>query len=100
MTDEKFTTYLTRVNDLKELQSKNSKYNDVSVEILSFVWPLQPETKIAEKWHNGGPDKEFHKVEFPYSDIDNINRKLYDKIRYRQSKDDISFTNPPRGDNA
>lgn len=86
MSDEKFSTYLTRVNELKGLLSENSKYNDVSIELLSFVWPMQPGTIIAEKWHNGEPDKEFHKVEFPYSEIDNINRKLYDKIRYQQSK--------------
>ena len=76
MTDlEKLQTYVER---LAELQKLNSVYRDITITI-------PPETMITEKWHNGSADK-FHSVEFPFRHIEDINRRLYEKIRYRQSK--------------
>ena len=75
MTDlEKLTTY---VNRLKVLAENNTVYHNVTIEI-------PPETMITEKWHNGSEER-FHTTEFPFRDIESINKKLYDKIRYAET---------------
>ena len=78
MTDflEKLTTY---VNRLKKLAETNQIYKNVTIEV-------SPDTVIKETWHNG-KDEVFHCTEFPVKDIDMINKKLYDKIRYQEGKD-------------
>ena len=74
--------YFIQINEYKLLLDGNSKYNDVSIEILCFEWPLQPDTRIVEKWHNGKPDQEFRSIEFKYSEMAPVTRKIYDKTRY------------------
>lgn len=76
MTDlERLTVYVER---LKTLADTNSVYNNVTIKI-------PPETIITEMWHNGREER-FHSTEFPFSDIEAINKKLYDKIRYQEAK--------------
>ena len=76
MTDlEKLTTYVERLNKLAE---SNSVYHNVTIKI-------PPETMITEMWHNGKEER-FHSVEFPFRDIESINKKLYDKIRYAETR--------------
>ena len=84
--ESKLIVYLTKLSELKELQSENSMYKDVSVEIRSLVYPLAPQTKIAETWHNGSPEEHFSRREFCFGRIDDINKKLYQKIWYQKSK--------------
>jgi len=76
MTDlEKLTKY---VEQLVELRDLNTRYKDVTI-------TLPANTVITEKWHNGNSDR-FHEVQFPFSEIEDINKRLYDKIRYGKIK--------------
>jgi len=84
--ESKLIVYLTRLSELKELQNENSLFSDVSIEIRSVVYPFVPETKIMETWHNGKPEEHFSRTEFPFGRIDDINKRLYQKIWYQKSK--------------
>ena len=87
MADEsKLIVYLTRLNELKALQGEESTFKDVSVEIRSVVYPFLPQTMITETWHNGNVEERHTKMEFPFGRMDDINKKLYQKIWYQKSK--------------
>ena len=93
--ESKLIVYLTRLSELKELQDESSLFRDVSIEISNMVYPFVPETKIIEIWHNGKPEEHFSKTEFPFGRIDDINKKLYQKIWYRRSKKEKEETPSP-----
>ena len=55
----------------------------ISVKISDSDADLTKKTKIVETWHNT-IDERFHKTEFTVGDLKNVNRTLYDKIRYQE----------------
>jgi len=83
MTDiDKLNGYLNSLKEweeiLKKLNGKNKFYNTVSVRFGEG-------TTIIEKQYN--PESEqFHEIEFLFSDIDNMRKKIEDKIRYQKAK--------------
>ena len=73
---EKLTKYREL---LAELEGLNSIYPSVRVKI-------PPETVITEHWSNG-LDGRFTEFEFELKDIDRVNKKLTDRIRYQNGKE-------------
>ena len=65
---------------LNELEGTDPIYPNIRVDI-------QPGTIITERWHNGKMDR-FHEYTFKIEDIPQVNRRLYDKIRYQKQRDD------------
>ena len=57
----------------------------ISVKISQKDEKLRKNTKIVETWYNG-KDERFWSVEFKVKDLKNVNRMLYDKIRYQELK--------------
>ena len=79
---EQLNIYRERIKRLQELMNMR-----ISVEISDSDENLSERTKIIETWHNS-IDERFHRVEFTVNDLKNVNRKLYDKIRYKEGKDE------------
>lgn len=78
---EKLVKYIELVT---ELQETNPTYRNVVIEIPEVrILPL--DTPIKETWSNGHTGR-FHSIEFTANDLDHINRKLYQKIRYFKTK--------------
>ena len=75
---ERLNIYRDRIKQLEELTGTK-----ISVEISNEDAKLQEKTKIIETWHNT-IDERFHKIEFTVKDLENVNRQLYDKIRYQE----------------
>ena len=59
----------------------------ISVKISDEDAELKKKTKIVETWHNT-IDERFHRIEFTVDDLKNVNRTLYDKIRYQEKLKD------------
>ena len=70
--------YRERIKRLEELTGIR-----ISVKISDEDADLKKKTKIVETWHNT-IDERFHRIEFTVDDLKNVNRKLYDKIRYQE----------------
>ena len=83
---ERLNIYRNRIKRLEELTGIR-----ISVEISNEDAKLQEKTKIIETWHNT-IDERFHKIEFTVKDLENVNRQLYDKIRYQEKLKD----SPPK----
>jgi len=64
---------------LNELEGASDILPNITVEIPS-------DTVIKEIHHNGDGTR-FMKYQFPLADIEKINRRLYDKVRYKKQKD-------------
>lgn len=77
---ERLNTYRERIKHLEKLMDAK-----ISVEISDADEDITESTKIIEIWQNT-IDERFHKIEFTVEDLKNINRVLYDKIRYQESK--------------
>ena len=77
---ERLNIYRERIKRLETLTGAR-----ISVEISDEDENLQEKTKIIETWHNS-KDERFHRIEFTVKDLKNVNRTLYDKIRYQESK--------------
>ena len=77
---EQLNIYRERIKRLEELTGIR-----ISVKISKNDENLTEYTKIVETWHNS-KDERFHKIEFKVKDLKNVNRKLYDKIRYQEFK--------------
>ena len=77
---EQLNIYRERIKRLEELTGIR-----ISVKISDQNKKLRKKTKIVETWHNS-KDERFHKIEFKVKDLKNVNRKLYDKIRYQENK--------------
>ena len=75
---DQLNIYRERIKRLEELTGIR-----ISVEISDEDAKLQEKTKMVETWHNT-IDERFHKIEFTVKDLKNVNRKLYDKIRYQE----------------
>ena len=57
----------------------------IGVKISQKDEKIRKNTKIVETWYNG-KDERFHRIEFKVNDLKNVNRMLYDKIRYQELK--------------
>ena len=79
---ERLNIYRDRIKRLEELTGIR-----ISVEISDEDAELRSITKIIETWHNT-IDERFHKIEFTVKDLENVNRQLYDKIRYQEKLKD------------
>ena len=77
---EKLNIYRDRIKRLEQLIGMR-----ISVKISHQDDKLRKRTKIVETWHNT-IDERFHKIEFTVGDLKNVNRMLYDKIRYQELK--------------
>ena len=77
---ERLNIYRERIKRLEALTGIR-----ISVKISHQDDKLRKRTKIVETWHNT-IDERFHKIEFTVGDLKNINRMLYDKIRYQENK--------------
>jgi len=77
---ERLNIYRERIKQLEALMNVR-----ISVEISEKDEDLTEKTKIVETWQNS-IDERFHRIEFTVNDLKNINRVLYDKIRYQEQK--------------
>ena len=77
---DQLNIYRERIKRLETLTGTR-----ISVKISDQDADLKKKTKIIETWHNT-MDERFHKTEFTVSDLKNVNRMLYDKIRYQENK--------------
>jgi len=77
---ERLNIYRDRIKRLEELTGTK-----ISVKISQKDEKLRKNTKIVETWYNG-KDERFHRIEFKVKDLKNVNRMLYDKIRYQELK--------------
>ena len=77
---EQLRIYRERIKRLEELTGTK-----ISVKISQEDDNLRKNTKIVETWYNG-KDERFHRIEFKIKDLKNVNRMLYDKIRYQELK--------------
>ena len=75
---DQLNIYRERIKRLEELTGIR-----ISVKISDQDKNLRKKTKIIETWHNS-KDERFHEIEFKVKDLKNVNRKLYDKIRYQE----------------
>ena len=75
---DQLNIYRDRIKRLEELTGIR-----ISVKISDEDADLKKKTKIVETWHNT-IDERFHRIEFTVDDLKNINRTLYDKIRYQE----------------
>jgi len=77
---ERLNIYRDRIKRLEELTGIR-----IGVKISQKDEKLRKNTKIVETWYNG-KDERFHRIEFKVKDLKNVNRMLYDKIRYQELK--------------
>ena len=77
---ERLNIYRDRIKRLEELTGIR-----IGVKISQKDEKLRKNTKIIETWYNG-KDERFHRIEFKVKDLKNVNRMLYDKIRYQELK--------------
>jgi len=77
---EQLRIYRMRILRLEQLTGIR-----ISVKISQEDDNLRKNTKIVETWYNG-KDERFHRIEFKIKDLKNVNRMLYDKIRYQELK--------------
>ena len=77
---EQLRIYRMRILRLEQLTGIR-----ISVKISQEDDNLRKNTKIVETWYNG-KDERFHRIEFKVKDLKNVNRMLYDKIRYQENK--------------
>ena len=77
---ERLNIYRDRIKRLEALTGIR-----ISVKISQKDEKIRKNTKIVETWYNG-KDERFHRIEFKVKDLKNINRMLYDKIRYQELK--------------
>jgi len=77
---EQLRIYRMRILRLEQLTGIR-----ISVKISQEDDNLRKNTKIVETWYNG-KDERFHRIEFKVKDLKNVNRMLYDKIRYQELK--------------
>ena len=77
---ERLNIYRDRIKRLEELTGTK-----IRVKISQKDAKLREKTKIVETWYNS-VDERFHKIEFTVDDLENVNRMLYDKIRYQELK--------------
>ena len=75
---DQLNIYRDRIKRLEELTGIR-----ISVKISDEDANLKKKTKIVETWHNS-KDERFWKIEFTIGDLKNVNRTLYDKIRYQE----------------
>ena len=83
---ERLNIYRDRIKRLEELTGTK-----ISVEISNEDADLKETTKIVETWQFNG-DKHFREIIFVANGLENVNRKLYDKIRYQEKLKD----SPPK----
>ena len=77
---ERLNIYRERIKRLEALTGIR-----ISVKISQKDEKIRKNTKIVETWYNG-KDERFHRIEFIVRDLKNVNRMLYDKIRYQELK--------------
>ena len=77
---ERLNIYRDRIKRLEALIGIR-----ISVKISQKDEKIRKNTKIVETWYNG-KDERFHRIEFKVRDLKNVNRMLYDKIRYQELK--------------
>ena len=77
---EQLRIYRMRILRLEQLTGIR-----ISVKISHKDEKIRKNTKIVETWYNG-KDERFHRIEFKIKDLKNVNRMLYDKIRYQENK--------------
>jgi hypothetical protein len=77
---DQLNIYRERIKRLEALMGTR-----ISVKISDEDTNLRKKTKIVETWHNT-IDERFHRIEFTVKDLKNVNRMLYDKIRYQENK--------------
>ena len=77
---ERLNIYRDRIKRLEALTGIR-----ISVKISQKDEKIRKNTKIVETWYNG-KDERFHRIEFKVRDLKNVNRMLYDKIRYQELK--------------